>query len=542
MAGTPPEGEQHLYKITMFIHKVGATTVKDAKYFKRILLTDFPYIFPSNVTEDFIQAGSKQSSKSQNESKQVAKKPTSDWDWMDQQFKNSTNNGSSVYVIGWGKGGRGSVGWTRSWYGAGGCKERTNRVSGAVFKSVPNPAAAFEYLAKWYGVHNDEELDIFHRNVPHNETNGWPTWSPYFPGMPHRYGAAAFTYVEYDDDEVLACRMAATKYYTGSEDGVISNRNQLTRPPMFQHKDDDSVDSSDDEDGGPSGLWEKEGKPKDDADYDEYDEDPIPNSQTYFSDDADGNGKRRRTKTPSPTNKNSFTNSDWAIVVNPTCLATIHDLKSHAMHFPSFENLTDFQFVSHRTNMDTRDRTIMAVFAVDERTAEAYAHWVEHRGKLLFNVHMQTEVLCPAFKGAISKVDCDLHEETLAVNELTEYAKTECPLDRHAEFKAYIPYCNHPAALVTKLITEWKVTERIKELNTKRASPKSALDFDVHMTEVVENPPTIASTGPGSSQSTATGDNVATADVTAAAESNQDNSIDDASIDLLIDTDTELLP
>eukprot|EP00956_Cyclotella_meneghiniana_P034239 scaffold102687_cov36-Cyclotella_meneghiniana.AAC.1 len=42
-------------------------------------------------------------------------------------------------------------------------------------------------------------------------------------------------------------------------------------------------------------------------------------------------------------------------------------------------------------------------------------------------------------------------------------------------------YANFPAALVTNVITQYKVSERIKEINKKKASPKSAMDFDVEM-------------------------------------------------------------
>eukprot|EP00956_Cyclotella_meneghiniana_P022869 scaffold43759_cov61-Cyclotella_meneghiniana.AAC.1 len=150
MMGTPPEGQQHLYKMTIFVHKIGATSVKDAKYFKRVLLTDFPTIFPSNTGDDFVTAPSKQTSTGHGNSKQSSTKASSNWDWMDKEFKMSTNADSSIYVIGWGKRGRGSVGITNTWYGPGGCKERVNRVSGAIFRRVANEAEAFEWLNKWY--------------------------------------------------------------------------------------------------------------------------------------------------------------------------------------------------------------------------------------------------------------------------------------------------------------------------------------------------------------------------------------------------------
>eukprot|EP00956_Cyclotella_meneghiniana_P022870 scaffold43759_cov61-Cyclotella_meneghiniana.AAC.2 len=306
--------------------------------------------------------------------------------------------------------------------------------------------------------------------------------------MPHRYGAAEYTYVERDDDDVLGSRIKATRFFTGSDDGIITHCNQLARPPTRSPQDDDANSVAETKDGQ---LSTDKGQAKNDADYEnvdsDEDDDPVSNSQTYFGDALEGPGKRRRTKTPSPTNKNVFTNSDWAVAVNPACFVTIHDLKTHAMHFPSYDKLTDFHFVAYNSAMDLQNRTLMAVFVKDEATAEAYAHWIEHRSKLLFNVNMQTEVMAPAFKSVMTKCESNQHEETMAVNALTEYAKSECPVDRHAEFKAHIMYCNHPSALVTKLITEWKVTERIKEINTKRASPKSALDFDVQMAESTDN-------------------------------------------------------
>ena len=108
------------------------------------------------------------------------------------------------------------MGYTLNWYGPGGGLERTNRVSGAIVKKVEKKAEVFELLNDWYGITNDEELAIFHRNVPHTESNLSPTWSLKFMTMPHRYGAKAYTFVDYDTDEILDYRIKATMHYTGS--------------------------------------------------------------------------------------------------------------------------------------------------------------------------------------------------------------------------------------------------------------------------------------------------------------------------------------
>lgn len=70
----------------------------------------------------------------------------------------------------------------------------------------------------------------FHRDIPHTETNLSPTWPLIFQGMPHRYGAKSFTYVEYDSNDVLDSRIQATIHFTSKEDGIITHQNQLSKP------------------------------------------------------------------------------------------------------------------------------------------------------------------------------------------------------------------------------------------------------------------------------------------------------------------------
>jgi hypothetical protein len=60
--------------------------------------------------------------------------------------------------------------------------------------------------------------------VPHNETNKSPTWSDYDGERFHRQGAAAYTFCENDDQEMLEARMAVTYRLTGSYDGQIDKR------------------------------------------------------------------------------------------------------------------------------------------------------------------------------------------------------------------------------------------------------------------------------------------------------------------------------
>ena len=126
---------------------------------------------------------------------------------------------------------------------------------------------------------------------------------------------------------------------------------------------------------------------------------------------------------------------------------------------------------------------MMAVFTTDQFTADSYAHWMEHQAKPFLNVTIQPDVLSPIMKATLNKVDSNWHEETMAASELTQYVKHELPVKHHNDFKKFIVYANKPAALLTQLITEWKPSERIKDANTKRASPKSAMDFDTPMTE-----------------------------------------------------------
>ena len=222
MEGEPSEGELYRYRITIFVHKIGTTSVKDAKYFKRILLTNFPELFPASTSEDFVKVSGKKSSSNPKSTTTATTSNDANWaQLMDQGFKDLQPSLSEVFLIIWGKGGRASVGWTHSWYGPGGAKERTHRVSGAVFRKLKKKAEIFDVLSKTYGIMDEKDLVIFHRNVPHTETNLSPTWPVCFNGMPHRFGAVAHTWVEYDDDPTLAARIEATIHYTGTDDGVI---------------------------------------------------------------------------------------------------------------------------------------------------------------------------------------------------------------------------------------------------------------------------------------------------------------------------------
>eukprot|EP00956_Cyclotella_meneghiniana_P009001 scaffold12332_cov58-Cyclotella_meneghiniana.AAC.2 len=450
--------------------------------------------------------------------------------------KLQARSSGDYFVYGWGKGGRACVGYTHNWYGPGGGLERTNRVSGAYVVKVDKKAEVFRLLYDWYGVSNDEELAIFHRNVPHNETNAWPTWSLKFINMPQRYGAKEFTFVEYDNDEILGYRIKATEYYTGSPDGKITHRNQLSRPPPVYT--DESSDNDEDEADSEEEINEEENQ--DNMNGDE-DEDPVSISQTFFGESDSNKGKRCRLRTPtsSPKGNDPFTNEDWAVVLNPSIITTVTDLTLHAQEFPSVDKITAFEFIAASDKWKEPDRALMAVFAVDQATAEAYAHWVEHRAKLIFNVPKRWQ---------------HHHLDT-------QYVKEELPIKHHGDFHRYITWTNKPAELATKLLTEWKVTERIKEVNTKRASPKSAMDFDTNMTDtdgattqVTNNTSLAAAAAAIAANSTAqpnTSDQSATSDanvqppplnVNNATADDSDDEEDEASIDLLLDNDTDLLP
>ena len=189
----------------------------------------------------------------------------------------------------------------------------------------------------------------------------------------------------------------------------------------------------------------------------------------------------------------------------------------------------------------------MAVFTVDQASAESYAHWVEHRARLIFNVPVSTDVLSPMVKRSLSKLEQNWHEETMATSELTQYVKEELPIQYHGEFKKYIMWANKPAALAKKLLTDWKATERIKEANTRRASPKSAVDFDANMIDA-DGATTQATANTSlavAAAALATNPNanaLPPPNANNAATNSSSEEEDDASIDLLIDTDTDLLP
>eukprot|EP00956_Cyclotella_meneghiniana_P026934 scaffold59456_cov45-Cyclotella_meneghiniana.AAC.2 len=149
----------------------------------------------------------------------------------------------------------------------------------------------------------------------------------------------------------------------------------------------------------------------------------------------------------------------------------------------------------------------------------------------------------------------------MAASPLTQYVKEELPIKHHGDFHRYITWTNKPADLATKLLTEWKVTERIKEANTKRASPKSAMDFDTTMTDAdgattqatnntslaaaaaaiaaTSTAPPNASNQPATSEAN---EQPPPLNVNNASTDDSDDDEDEASIDLLLDNDTELLP
>eukprot|EP00956_Cyclotella_meneghiniana_P029662 scaffold72577_cov50-Cyclotella_meneghiniana.AAC.3 len=536
MRGAPPEGEAFRMKITVVVHKNGATCLKDSNYYRRTFMTDHPLLFPPSATDDFVKVSNKKKAAVSNGTQAKANKPiTTSWEQnLDNNFK-AVKESTGPYAVGWDKGGRGCVGLKKHWYGPGGAKECTNRVSGSVYYKVPSEAAGMSLLQKWYEINDMDELEEFHKNVPHNETNLWPTWSLSFQDMPQRFGAKEYTWVEHDDDEVYAARLNATTFYTGSAEGVITNRNQLTKakPSDFYKSDDVSSDGEDD--GAGSGNND---------DVNEYDDDPAPNSQSFFNDNDPG-GKRRRCRTPSPKNS-PFTNTDWAVIVNPSIITTCHDLHLHSKCFPGYSKLTGYEFVVCSVPWDLTDRTTMAVFAVDEATAHSYAHWVEHT-QPIFNVPVRTVVRSPALKSNVRQMESNMHAESMATSDLTHYVKCELPLHHHLDFSKHIQWCNHPTALITKLITEWKCIERIKDINTAKASPKGAADFDATMTDAMDEEVGNSFDGPSmvaaaaATVAAATDRGTETCPSTSHLKADDDeNSI--GSIDLLLDADTDLLP
>eukprot|EP00956_Cyclotella_meneghiniana_P022369 scaffold42280_cov23-Cyclotella_meneghiniana.AAC.1 len=542
MKGEPEKDTLHKLKITLVVHKIGAVILKNGDYFRRILRTNFPKLFPAVSSVQDLKPQAKKSTPKP-ASQAVVNKPNGDWlQNIDRGFDNLQARSSGGYfVYGWGKGGRASVGYTLNWYGPGGGLERTNRVSGAIVRKVEKKAEVFELLNDWYGITNDEELAIFHRNIPHTESNLSPTWSLKFMTMPHRYGAKAYTFVDYDTDEILDYRIKATMYYTGSPDGTITHRNQLSKPPPTYEDE-----SSDDEDNESEGNISDEDE-DDNQGNDDEDDDPVSNSQAFFG-MSDSNGKRRRLRTPTPSPKSDpFSNDNWAVVLNPSIITTVNDLSLHAKEFPSSDKITAIEFVATTDKWKEPDRALMAVFTVDQASAESYAHWVEHRAKLIFNVPVSTDVLSPMVKRSLSKLEQNWHEETMATSELTQYVKEELPIQYHGEFKKYIMWANKPAALAKKLLTDWKTTERIKEANTRRASPKSAVDFDANMidadgatTQATANTSLAVAAAALATNPNANALPPPNADNAATNSSSEEE--DDASIDLLIDAETDLLP
>ena len=536
MRGTPADGEVFRMKITVVVHRIGATCLKDGSYYRRIFMTDLPQLFPPAATEDFKKVAGKKAAPTNDAPHKSGKSVNSNWEQnLDKNFT-AVKTSSGPYVVGWGRGGRGSAGIKDSWFGPGGAQECTKRVSGAVFKKVNSRAEGMALLEKWYGIKDEAELLEFHKNVPHNETNLWPTWSLQFQGMPHRYNAKEYTFVEHDDDAVLAARLNATIFYTGSTDGVITQRNQLTKSKPSDFYDvDPETEEDDSDDGG--------GKPSADIGGD-FDDDPAANSQSFFGENDSG-GKRRRCRTPSPKN-NPFTNSNWMVIVNPSCITTRHDLNLHSQSFSGCDKLTAYEPVVCTVPWDLTNRCTMAVFAVDEMTAHSYAHWVEHQARLIFNVPVQTQVRSPALKSTARQMEVNEHAESMATSDLTYYVKSELPLKHHLEFSRYIQWCNHPTALITKLLADWKTIDRIKDANTAKASPKGAEEFDATMMDVTEEVVESSFDGPtpaavaAATAATMFSDNGTSNTTTQFPAASDDKSID--SIDLLMESDTEPLP
>jgi hypothetical protein len=110
-------------------------------------------------------------------------------------------------------------------------------------------------------------------------------------------------------------RMEATVFYTGSVDGGITNRNELTkkRSDPIVLEADKALRSTTTTEGDFMDAIEDE------------DEEDVPSSQTYFPQanleefDADNSTpKKRRLKEPSPkNNRDPFTDSTFAVLSTP---------------------------------------------------------------------------------------------------------------------------------------------------------------------------------------------------------------------------------
>jgi hypothetical protein len=131
-------------------------------------------------------------------------------------------------------------------------------VSGEIYHRLASEADGWGEVSDWYGAKNRDKLMALRRTIPHNKTNLSPTWSLKAGRMFHRQGAKAWTYIEYDDVDMVEARMAAIKYYMGSVDGKITCRSQFSRPApditdlTSDNDDSDAIDTAFTPDGAPA--------------------------------------------------------------------------------------------------------------------------------------------------------------------------------------------------------------------------------------------------------------------------------------------------
>ena len=109
MRGAPADGEAFRLKMTVVVHRIGATCLKDSSYYRRIFMTDHPSLFPPMATDDFTKVAGKKTAAVDGPKPASSKPITSNWEQnLDNNFT-AVKTSSGPYVVGWGKGGRGSA-------------------------------------------------------------------------------------------------------------------------------------------------------------------------------------------------------------------------------------------------------------------------------------------------------------------------------------------------------------------------------------------------------------------------------------------------
>jgi hypothetical protein len=213
--------------------KTANTLTKKSDFYMQALKDLIPELFPIDLTQDsdgnFVEVkNSKPKSKPKPAGPEEPPKPL-DLNQSIALIKSSSMvseiTSDTCWVCVDGRGGNRCIGVYDSYFDKWQARFLTQGVSGGFVLRADNHAEGWSLVNLCVpGVDCPAKLRLWHMCIPHTESNKSPTWSDYDGERFHRQGAAAYTFCENDDQEMLESRMAATYRVTGSYEGQIDKR------------------------------------------------------------------------------------------------------------------------------------------------------------------------------------------------------------------------------------------------------------------------------------------------------------------------------